>query len=133
MANPNPKTEHLEATKFTSENQPEKKGGRPKGRRNRSTIAKYVMSLGVKPPKQVVEKLKELYPEMENEFTSEEIAAMQLAQKAMKGDVRAYQVLMEMAYEPHKQKIEQHNLTVDDVLDEIDNPNQEKADETTQS
>lgn len=78
--------------------------GRPKGIRNRSTIAKQVMSMRVTPPAKVVEKLKELYPEMQDRFKAEEIATMQQMMKAMKGDTRAYQVLMDMAYEPHKQK-----------------------------
>lgn len=120
MANPNPRTDQIEATKFTSENQPENPGGRPKGVRNRSTIARQVMEMKVTPPAKVVERLKELYPEMADRFKAEEIATMQQMMKAMTGDTRAYQVLMDMAYEPHKQTIEQQNITVDDVLKQLD-------------
>ena len=76
--------------------------GRPKGRRNRSTIARRWL---------------EVNQELRNPLTSEievmsqeDLMTLALIKKARKGDVNAYKVLMDSGYGSPIQQIEQTNI-----------------------
>lgn len=77
--------------------------GRPKGSRNRSTIAKWVLSLSGVFPDKVFEELKKIYPEIEKQMSVEEIAMVMQANRAIqKSDTKALEFLINSAYPPHK-------------------------------
>ena len=103
MARKNPPEE----TRFSTENQPENRG-RPKGAKNRSTIARAIMAMNAKLPNEAVEKLKEIYPEITNDITIEEaMAIMQVAKAIIGQNTGAYKALMDSAYGLPKQEIDQ--------------------------
>ena len=78
--------------------------GRPKGVKNRSTIARAVMEMNINFPEQVLKKLKEMYPKMTNDVTIEEAMTIIQASKAIQDkDTAAYKVLMDSAYGQPKQ------------------------------
>lgn len=83
--------------KFTSEYQP-KKNGRPKGSKNRSTIAKYWL--------EVNQKLKNPITGKEENMTQEDLMTLALIKKAREGDVNAYKALMDSGYGSAMQTIE---------------------------
>lgn len=72
--------------------------GRPKGSRNRSTIAREILAL--------MEKMKNPVTGKEEKLTQEEIMTLAILKKARGGDVRAYQALMDSGYGQPKQQIE---------------------------
>jgi len=81
--------------------------GRPKGSRNRSTIAKWVLSLSGVFPDKVFEELRKIYPEIEKQMSVEEIAMVMQANRAIqKSDTKALEFLINSAYLPHKQNPE---------------------------
>ena len=84
--------------KFTSEYQPEK-NGRPKGSKNRSTIAKYWLSIeqDLKNP---------LSGDIET-MSQEDLMTLALIKKAREGDVNAYKALMDSGYGAPVQQVEQ--------------------------
>ena len=76
--------------------------GRPKGSKNRSTIAKKWL--------QVEQDLKNpLTSEIET-MSQEDLMTLALIKKARKGDVQAYQKLLDSAYGAPVQQIEQTNI-----------------------
>ena len=76
--------------------------GRPKGSKNRSTIAKKWLS--------VEQDLKNpLTGEKEN-MSQEDLMTLALIKKAREGDTQAYQKLLDSAYGAPIQQIEQHNI-----------------------
>jgi len=75
--------------KFSSEYQPEK-NGRPKGSRNRSTIAKQWL--------EVSQKIKNPITGKEENLEQQDIMTLALIKKARNGDVSAYKELMDSAY-----------------------------------
>jgi hypothetical protein len=84
--------------KFSSEYQPEK-NGRPKGAKNRSTIAKYWL--------EVNQKLKNPLTGAEETMSQEDLMTLALIKKAREGDVSAYKALMDSGYGAPLQQIEQ--------------------------
>lgn len=84
--------------KFSSEYQPEK-NGRPKGAKNRSTIAKYWL--------EVNQKLKNPLTNQEETMSQEDLMTLALIKKAREGDVSAYKALMDSSYGAPLQQIEQ--------------------------
>jgi hypothetical protein len=84
--------------KFSSEYQPEK-NGRPKGAKNRSTIAKYWL--------EVNQKLKNPLTNQEETMSQEDLMTLALIKKAREGDVAAYKALMDSGYGAPLQQIEQ--------------------------
>jgi hypothetical protein len=84
--------------KFSSEYQPEK-NGRPKGAKNRSTIAKYWL--------EVNQKLKNPLTGAEETMSQEDLMTLALIKKAREGDVAAYKALMDSGYGAPLQQIEQ--------------------------
>jgi hypothetical protein len=84
--------------KFSSEYQPEK-NGRPKGAKNRSTIAKYWL--------EVNQKLKNPLTGAEETMSQEDLMTLALIKKAREGDVAAYKALMDSGYGAPIQQIEQ--------------------------
>lgn len=86
--------------------------GRGKGIPNRGTIAKFVLGMSGKPPEEVLRNLTAMYPVFFNKkskkYNNELIATIRLWQKAIiKGDVPAYNAVMDSAYGKAKESIQQ--------------------------
>jgi hypothetical protein len=99
-----PEKEELE-TIPTEEVTEIKKGGRPRGSRNRSTVVREILQLanwGRNPLTGMQEKLSQEYR-----------ITLAILAKALKGDVNAYKALMDNAYKPHAQEIETKIQTID--------------------
>jgi len=80
--------------------------GRPVGA-NRSTIAKRVLEMQMTLPEDVYEKIKAIYPDIEQRMSAEEIVTIvQITNAISKGDVNAYKAVMDSAYGAPKQEIE---------------------------
>jgi len=90
--------------KFTSEYQP-KNNGRPKGSKNRSTIAKYWL--------EVNQKLKNPITGDNETMSQEDLMTLALIKKAREGDVAAYKALMDSGYGAPVQQIEQQQTNID--------------------
>lgn len=69
--------------------------GRPKGSRNRSTVVREILEL--------LEKQKNPITGNEEHLSQEQIMTLAVLSKARKGDVRAYQALMDSAFGAAKQ------------------------------
>lgn len=72
--------------------------GRPKGSRNRSTIAKIWLSASQVQKNPISGK--------DEELTQEDIITLQQINKARKGDTQAYKALLDSAYGAPKQEVE---------------------------
>jgi hypothetical protein len=79
--------------------------GRPKGSKNRSTIARYWL--------EVNQKLKNPLTEKIEPMSQEDLMTLALIKKAREGDVSAYRSLMDSAYGAPVQVVEQTNTNVD--------------------
>lgn len=80
--------------------------GRPKGSRNRSTIAREILSMKGALPEDVFKRLKAIFPEINNKMSIEEIMSVKMTQQAItKGDVTAYKAIMDSAYGSPNQSI----------------------------
>jgi len=90
--------------KFTSEYQP-KNNGRPKGSKNRSTIARYWL--------EVNQKLKNPITGENETMSQEDLMTLALIKKAREGDVAAYKALMDSGYGAPVQQIEQQQTNID--------------------
>ena len=73
--------------------------GRPKGAKNRSTIAKYWL--------EVNQKLKNPLTGTEETMSQEDLMTLALIKKAREGDVNAYKALMDSGYGAPIQQVEQ--------------------------
>jgi hypothetical protein len=73
--------------------------GKPKGAKNRSTIAKYWL--------EVNQKLKNPLTGTEETMSQEDLMTLALIKKAREGDVAAYKALMDSGYGAPLQQIEQ--------------------------
>lgn len=81
--------------------------GRPVGSRNRSTIAKRILEMNCVLPEEVFEKVKAIYPEIEQRMSAEEMATIvQITNAISKGDTNAYKAIMDSAYGAPKQELE---------------------------
>ncbi len=87
--------------KFSSEYQPEK-NGRPKGVKNRSTIARQWL--------EVNQNLKNPLTGENETMSQEDLMTLALIKKAREGDVAAYKALMDSGYGSPVQQIEQTNI-----------------------
>jgi len=76
--------------------------GRPKGSKNRSTIAKYWL--------EVNQNLKNPITGTEETMSQEDLMTLALIKKARDGDVNAYKALMDSGYGAPIQQIEQTNI-----------------------
>lgn len=88
--------------------------GRPKGSRNRSTIAKYWLS--------VEEKLKNPLTKQDELLSQEDLMTLAQIKKAREGDTAAYRALLDSGYGAPVQQVDQtqtnydfSNLSVDQV------------------
>jgi hypothetical protein len=79
--------------------------GRPKGAKNRSTIAKYWL--------EVNQKLKNPLTGAEETMSQEDLMTLALIKKAREGDVAAYKALMDSGYGAPLQQIEQQQTNID--------------------
>jgi hypothetical protein len=82
--------------------------GKPKGSRNRSTIARQWL--------EAVEKIKNPLTQKIDSLTQEDIMTLALINKARKGDVNAYKALMDSGYGAPKQEIENTVVTQKPIL-----------------
>jgi len=79
--------------------------GRPKGSKNRSTIAKYWLS--------IEQKEKNTLTGEQEQLSQEDLMTLALIKKAREGDVNAYKALMDSGYGAPVQQIEQTNTDID--------------------
>ena len=80
--------------------------GHPKGVKNRSTIVRAILEMKGMLPTDIFKKLKQMYPQVENKMTVEEIMAVVISHKAItKGDVSAYNAIMDSRYGKPSQAI----------------------------
>jgi hypothetical protein len=86
---------------FSSEYQPVK-NGRPKGSKNRSTIARKWL--------EVNQSLKNPLTGESETMSQEDLMTLALIKKAREGDVTAYKALMDSGYGAPLQQIEQTNI-----------------------
>ena len=82
--------------------------GRPKGSRNRSTIAKHWL--------EVNQSLKNPLTGVEETMSQEDLMTLALIKKAREGDVHAYKALMDSGYGSPIQQIDQ---TLEQTINEI--------------
>jgi hypothetical protein len=94
-----PNEENLK--KFSTEYQPEK-NGRPKGSRNRSTIARLWL--------ETTQKAKNPITGVEETLSQEDLGTLAMVKKMRDGDVSAYKALMDSGYGAPVQQIEQTNI-----------------------
>lgn len=81
--------------------------GRPKGSKNRSTIARRILEMATVLPKKSYETLFKVFPDIEKDLTVEEVMTlMQVAKAITDKDTGAYKTLMDSAYGAPKQDIE---------------------------
>ena len=78
--------------------------GRPKGSRNRSTIARQWL--------EVNQNLKNPLTGENETMSQEDLMTLALIKKAREGDVAAYKALMDSGYGAPVQQIEQHNVEI---------------------
>jgi hypothetical protein len=84
--------------------------GRPKGAKDRTTVARWVLSMPAVLPEKIFEAMKIKYPEMQKNMTIEEIALLIQANKAVEtGDTKALELILNNAYKPHSQEIKSEN------------------------
>lgn len=95
---PNP--ENIQAHKF-EEGQSGNPNGRPKGAKNRSTIARLWLD--------AMQRQKNPISGSEEDLSQEDIITLQQINKARKGDTNAYNALMNSAYGAPKQEITMPN------------------------
>jgi len=79
--------------------------GRPKGAKNRSTIARYWL--------EVNQDLKNPLTGDTETMSQEDLMTLALIKKAREGDVNAYKALMDSGYGAPVQQIEQTNTDID--------------------
>ena len=79
--------------------------GRPKGSKNRSTIARYWM--------EVEQKLKNPLTGTDETMSQEDLMTLAMIKKAREGDVTAYKALMDSGYGAPIQQVEQTQTNVD--------------------
>ena len=79
--------------------------GRPKGSKNRSTIAKYWLS--------IEQDLKNPLSGDTETMSQEDLMTLALIKKAREGDVNAYKALMDSGYGAPVQQVEQTQTNVD--------------------
>lgn len=90
--------------------------GRPQGV-SRSTIAKRILEMNCILPEEVYEKVKAIYPEIEQKMSAEEMATIvQITNAISKGDTNAYKAIMDSAYGAPKQEID-NNFTQDAAIE----------------
>ncbi len=79
--------------------------GRPKGSKNRSTIARYWLEIN--------QKLKNPLTGQDETMSQEDLMTLALIKKAREGDVNAYKALMDSGYGAPVQQIEQNTTQID--------------------
>lgn len=79
--------------------------GRPKGTKNRSTIARHWLA--------VEQDLKNPLTSQTEKMSQEDLMTLALIKKAREGDVNAYKALMDSGYGAPIQQVEQSQTTID--------------------
>ena len=99
--------------------------GRPKGSKNRSTIARMILNLECRIPEEIRADLINLFPDLPATLDAEHLATLVQAYKMiLKGDSRAYERLLDSAY---GRSIQPVDLTIDDIEFKEMTPEQEVA------
>ena len=81
--------------------------GRPEGAKTRATVAKKVLEMEWMIPEKIFQKLKELFPGIEQKMTVEDIIYITQAHKAIKrGDHQAAKFIIDSRYGAPKQEME---------------------------
>jgi hypothetical protein len=81
--------------------------GKPIGTKNRSTIARKILSMKALLPDEIFNKLQHAFPDIEQKMTAEEIATIVILGAAItKQDYNAYKAIMDSAYGLPKQEVE---------------------------
>lgn len=81
--------------------------GKPKGTKNRATIARETLELIALPPDELFAKLLQRYPGLKKNMSVEEMMSLMQADKAIsKRDTYAYNALLDSAYGKPKQDID---------------------------
>lgn len=81
--------------------------GKPKGTKNRSTIARQILEMAAILPQESYMFLSELVPGLSEKFTIEEtMTLIQVAKAITDKDTQAYKALLDSAYGAPKQEIE---------------------------
>ena len=93
--------EHIKEHEF-KKGQSGNPNGRPKGSKNRSTIAKKWLEVQESSENPVTNELEDM--------SQEDLMTLALIKKAREGDTQAYQKLMDSAYGAPLQQIEQTNI-----------------------
>ena len=93
--------EHIKQHEF-KKGQSGNPNGRPKGSKNRSTIAKKWLEVQESSENPVTNELEDM--------SQEDLMTLALIKKAREGDTQAYQKLMDSAYGAPLQQIEQTNI-----------------------
>jgi len=93
--------EHIKEHEF-KKGQSGNPNGRPKGSKNRSTIAKKWLEVQESSENPVTSELEDM--------SQEDLMTLALIKKAREGDTQAYQKLMDSAYGAPLQQIEQTNI-----------------------
>ncbi len=91
--------------------------GRPKGSLNRSTIVRKFLATGAVLPKDMFQKLAEVFPKVKEKLTAEELITLAQIARASKGDTHAYKALMDSAYGAPKQEIELERQIVPGIIE----------------
>ena len=99
---PNP--ENIEKHKF-EKGESGNPNGRPKGRKNRSTIARYWLEME--------QKQKNPLNNVTEDLSQEDLMTLSLIKKAREGDVAAYRALMDSGYGAPVQQVEQTQTNID--------------------
>lgn len=98
--------------------------GRPKGSKNRSTVAKNILQLVAKCPKDLDSELKKIFEMMPKKMCVEDVMTLVQANKAIiDGDTNAYKAIMDSAYGLPKQdigigEIDSVEISYEDTTDE---------------
>ena len=73
--------------------------GRPKGTKNRATIARQILAMRGALPANIFNALKEVFPQLTKTMSIEEIMTIKIAEQAIvKGDHNAYKAVMDSGY-----------------------------------
>ena len=91
---------------FSPDYQPNNEG-RPKGVKNRSTVARQILEMVAVLPDATFDKIKEVFPDIDKQMSAEQVATLVMLGTAIgKSDVNAYKAIMDSAYGMPKGEVE---------------------------
>jgi len=103
--------------------------GRPAGSKNRATVAKKILEMEWLIPEKIFQKIKEIFPGIEQKMCVEDIIYITQAHKAIKrGDHQAAKFIIDSRYGAPKQEIDmvgEIKITDHKITIEVIEPNDE--------